>query len=148
MGTNSVVQWSVCSEDLACTHSKSREGITQLVSCWLWSGCIFKLSFWVVERMTSLFILFVFTIYYFATQCQAQESSDWMSATDHYEICWQKETFAAAANLSCHCHLISNLTGARSWTSQKQVQSSLLLLIPVSYPLCTIILLHPPLCSW
>lgn len=49
------VQWSVslhnicctggeCGEDLACTHCKSCAGITQLVSPWLWSGCIFKLS--------------------------------------------------------------------------------------------------------
>lgn len=64
-------------------------------------------------------------MHYFATQCQAQESSDWMCATDHaYEICWQEETFAAAAYLSCQCHLISDLTGRLSLNLSEQVQNT------------------------
>ncbi len=140
------MQWSVnlynicctegeCSEDSACTHSKSCAGITR--SCWLWSLCIFKLSFWVVEWMISIFILFVFTMNYFKTQWQAQEPCDWMCATDQgYERCWQEETFAAATYLSCRCHLISNLTGV---CSQSVIQNrwkafgTLMLPGPVSY---------------
>lgn len=105
-----------------------------------------------VERMGSLFIVLLFTMYYFTTQCQAQESSNWMCPADHgYEICWQEATFAASPYLPCQCHLISNLTAACSWTSQNGCKyiKTLLLLIPFMHhdpPSSSTLFLftHPP----
>lgn len=93
----------------------SKLGVEVTVSCWSRGGWIFKLSFWMVECMLSLFPLLVFTIHYCTAECQPGGVHDWVCATDHdYGICLEEETFAAA-NLPCVC----------SWSSQDCLQNVL-----------------------